>query len=135
MAKTGEIVRYLDDLLRIAEIKDYTSNGLQVEGCAEVETVGFAVDSCEAVFEALSDCQMIVCHHGLWWPSVERMVGIEVWFAYRTMSIGLPFFLRENSLSSMSMSSISYSSSMILQRDTSPTFMSVTSSPEESTIL
>ncbi|MBQ7568210.1 Nif3-like dinuclear metal center hexameric protein [bacterium] len=77
MAETGQIVRYLNDLLRISEFKDYTSNGLQVEGADEVQKIGFAVDPCLEAFEALSDCQMIVTHHGLWWPSVERVVGRE----------------------------------------------------------
>lgn len=71
MAKTGEVVRYLNDFLRIAEFKDFTHNGLQVEGCPEVERVGFAVDACLETFEQLQDCQMIVVHHGLWWPSVD----------------------------------------------------------------
>lgn len=74
---TFEIVRYLDDLLRKGEFKDYTSNGLQVEGAAQVTRVGFAVDACVATFEALQDCQMIVVHHGLWWPSVERLAGAD----------------------------------------------------------
>lgn len=76
-APTFEIVRYLDDLLRKGEFKDYTSNGLQVEGVDQVSRVGFAVDACVATFEALQDCQMIVVHHGLWWPSVERLAGAD----------------------------------------------------------
>lgn len=77
MAKTGEIVRYLNDLLRLAEFKDYTHNGLQVEGCPEVEHIGFAVDACAETFEQLQDCQMIVVHHGLWWPAVECVTNEE----------------------------------------------------------
>ena len=74
-AATFEVVRYLDDLLRKAEFQDFTANGLQVEGAGEISRVGMAVDACMATFEALQDCQMIVVHHGLWWPSVDRMVG------------------------------------------------------------
>lgn len=77
MARTFEIVRYLDDLLRIKEFKDHTANGLQVEGSPEVSRVGFAVDACLWAFEALEDCQMIVVHHGLWWPSVDRLAGAD----------------------------------------------------------
>ncbi|MDO5295773.1 MAG: Nif3-like dinuclear metal center hexameric protein [bacterium] len=75
MAIRGEIVRYLNDLLRCSEFKDYTSNGLQIEGAEEVQKIGFAVDPCLQVFEELADCQMIVTHHGLWWPSTDRLVG------------------------------------------------------------
>jgi dinuclear metal center YbgI/SA1388 family protein len=71
----GELVAYLDDLLRIREFRDHTSNGLQVEGVPQVERVGFAVDACLQSFEALSDCQMIVVHHGLFWPSIDRVTG------------------------------------------------------------
>lgn len=74
-AAAFEIVRYLDDLLRRSEFKDFTYNGLQVEGAPEVTRVGLAVDACAETFEALADCQMIVVHHGLWWPSVERVAG------------------------------------------------------------
>lgn len=76
-APAFEIVRYLDDLLRKSEFKDYTANGLQVEGTEEVSRVGFAVDACLATFEALADCEMIVVHHGLWWPSMDRLAGAD----------------------------------------------------------
>ncbi len=76
-AATFEVVRYLDDLMRKAEFQDFTTNGLQVEGVGEVSRVGMAVDACMASFEALQDCQMIVVHHGLWWPSVDRLVGAD----------------------------------------------------------
>ena len=75
MANRDEIVRYLNDLLRCSEFKDFTSNGLQIEGAEDVRKIGFAVDPCLQVFEELGDCQMIVTHHGLWWPSTDRIVG------------------------------------------------------------
>ena len=53
MLRTSELVRYLSDLLRIKEFKDFTSNGIQVEGAEEVKKVGFAVDACLSTFEAL----------------------------------------------------------------------------------
>lgn len=77
MASRLEIVRFLDDLTRKDEFKDYTNNGLQVEGCEEVNKIGFAVDACLQTFEELQDCQMIVCHHGMWWPAMERCAGTE----------------------------------------------------------
>ena len=76
-AATCEVVSYLNSLLRKDEFKDYTYDGLQVEGAAEVSRIGFAVDSSLAAFEALRDCQMIVVHHGLMWPSINRVAGID----------------------------------------------------------
>jgi dinuclear metal center YbgI/SA1388 family protein len=74
---TFEVVRYLDDLLRKDEFKDYTHNGLQVEGACEISRVGVAVDACMATFEELADCGLILVHHGLWWPSVERVTAAD----------------------------------------------------------
>ena len=56
MASRDDIVDFLDQVLEVGEVKDpYCPNGLQVEGCEEVERVGFAVDACQQSFEALQD--------------------------------------------------------------------------------
>lgn len=76
MAKRDDIVHFLDQVLEVKDVKDpYCPNGLQVEGCDEVEKIGFAVDACQQTFEALSDCHMIITHHGLFWPSVKNIKG------------------------------------------------------------
>lgn len=76
MANRDEIVHFLDQVLEVDEVKDpYCPNGLQVEGTEEVQRVGFAVDACIQTFEALSDCDMIVTHHGLFWPSIKSIRG------------------------------------------------------------
>ena len=76
MASRDDIVDFLDQVLEVGEVKDpYCPNGLQVEGCEEVERVGFAVDACQQSFEALGDCQMIITHHGLFWPSIKSVKG------------------------------------------------------------
>lgn len=77
MTTCARIAAWLDDLLRIGEFQDHTANGLQVEGRRPVERVGFAVDACLAAFEGLADCQLVVTHHGLFWPSVERIAGVD----------------------------------------------------------
>lgn len=70
------MVDFLDQVLEVDTVKDpYCPNGLQVEGCEEVERVGFAVDACLQSFEALADCQMIITHHGLFWPSIKSVKG------------------------------------------------------------
>lgn len=76
MARSAEIVSFLDRLLATGEVTDpYCPNGLQVEGVEEVDRVGVCVDACTQTFEALEDCQLLVVHHGLFWPSLSRVVG------------------------------------------------------------
>jgi dinuclear metal center YbgI/SA1388 family protein len=76
MAHRDQIVEFLDQVLEVDEVTDpYCPNGLQVEGTETVEKIGFAVDACQESFEALSDCHMIITHHGLFWPSVKRITG------------------------------------------------------------
>ena len=77
MVQRAELVRYLSDILRISEFKDFTYNGLQVEGGTEINKVGLAVDASLATFEALADCQLICVHHGLMWPSWDRLQGVN----------------------------------------------------------
>lgn len=75
-ASRDELVAFLDRLLAVEEVPDpYCPNGLQVEGTPDVHTVGFAVDACLQTFEALSDCQLILTHHGLFWPSLRSVTG------------------------------------------------------------
>ncbi len=76
MAELKAIVAYLEDLLRHKEIPDrYCPSGLQVEGAPEVRRIGFCVDACMESFQALGECQMVIVHHGLFWPSVGRITG------------------------------------------------------------
>lgn len=76
MASRYEIVAFLDHELAVNEVPDpYCPNGLQVEGAADVQAVGLAVDACLQTFEALSDCQLILTHHGLFWPSIKSVTG------------------------------------------------------------
>lgn len=76
MARLHDIVHFLDQLLNTVGVAEpYGTNGLQVEACQEVERIGFAVDACQQSFEALADCQLIVVHHGLFWPKLARLTG------------------------------------------------------------
>lgn len=76
MASRREIVAFLDQELAVGEVPDpYCPNGLQVEGADQVERIGLAVDACQQTFEALVDCQMIITHHGLFWPSLKSVTG------------------------------------------------------------
>lgn len=72
-----ELVRYLDEYLDIHATPDASLNGLQVEGKDMVQTLGLAVDACEAVFSlALQEkVDFLIVHHGLFWGSPEPLTG------------------------------------------------------------
>ena len=76
MAQLSDIVSFLDELLETDKVPEkYGTNGLQVEGPEDVRSVGFCVDACLETFDLLQDCQLIVVHHGLFWPSLNRITG------------------------------------------------------------
>jgi dinuclear metal center YbgI/SA1388 family protein len=77
---TGEIADFLNELLAVADVPDkYTHNGLQVCAGRErpVTKVGFAVDACRETFQmaAAEKCDLLVVHHGLFWPSIQAVDG------------------------------------------------------------
>jgi dinuclear metal center YbgI/SA1388 family protein len=75
--KRDELTAYLDDYLRVKEIKDSSQNGLQVEGPEEVSRVAFAVDGSQSAFEraVALGAQLLVVHHGVLWSQPFRLVG------------------------------------------------------------
>ncbi|MBP7686944.1 MAG: Nif3-like dinuclear metal center hexameric protein [Thermoflexales bacterium] len=75
--RTIELITYLNDYLRLSEHEDRSNNGLQVEGAGSVTKVAFAVDACQAAFEAARDAgaQLLITHHGLFWSEVKLLTG------------------------------------------------------------
>ncbi len=71
------LVSYLDGYLRVTEAKDWSENGLQVEGGAEVGSLALAVDASYAAIEGAvaAGAQMLIVHHGLFWGKPLRIVG------------------------------------------------------------
>ena len=71
------LVSYLNDYLRIKDIKDKSQNGLTIEGPDEVSKIAFAVDSCLASFEQAiqAGAQLLIVHHGLFWNRPYLLVG------------------------------------------------------------
>ncbi|MGI8845798.1 MAG: Nif3-like dinuclear metal center hexameric protein [Thermoleophilaceae bacterium] len=67
MASRDAIVAHLDELLDAAGFDDYTPNGLQVPGAAEVDMVVTGVSPGVELFERAAElgAQMVICHHGL----------------------------------------------------------------------
>jgi dinuclear metal center YbgI/SA1388 family protein len=73
-----ELNRYLADLLEVARFRDYSPNGLQVEGCAEVCRIVTGVTASADLIDAAvaADAHAIVVHHGYFWRGEDpRLVG------------------------------------------------------------
>ena len=67
--KLAELTGFLDDYLKIADYKDRSNNGLQVQGNPEVTKVAFAMDACLASIKGAVNygAQLLIVHHGLFW--------------------------------------------------------------------
>lgn len=79
MATLNEVVHYLDDELRTAEILDYDGalNGLQLGNSGQVTRLAAAVDcSSKTVAGALREgADLLLVHHGMFWGGAQRIVG------------------------------------------------------------
>lgn len=71
------IVAWLDEYLEVGAWRDKALNGLQVEGSETVTTVATAVDAALATFAMAKEAgaELLLVHHGLFWGSVEPVVG------------------------------------------------------------
>ena len=72
-----ELVRWLDDYLRIRAFPDKSNNGLQVEGREEIRRVAVAVDSSLRTIEEAVDAgaDILITHHGLFWSQPLMLTG------------------------------------------------------------
>jgi len=76
----SEIMYYLDSVLNFKEIRDdYTDNGLQVEGKKNIFKIAFSVDATSITIQKAIDnsCDMLICHHGIFWPSINSITGVQ----------------------------------------------------------
>jgi dinuclear metal center YbgI/SA1388 family protein len=73
--KRKDLVDYLDEYLRIEEIRDYGPQGLQVEGREEVNRIVGMVDAqLPCVAEALQrNADMLLVHHGIFWGAPKLL--------------------------------------------------------------
>ena len=73
--KRNELTQYLNTYLRIDDFKDYSSNGLQVEGKNEIRKIVTGVSANVELFEKAIklNADAIIVHHGIIWDS-ERPV-------------------------------------------------------------
>jgi dinuclear metal center YbgI/SA1388 family protein len=76
----AELDAYLDQYLDVAKFRDYSPNGLQVEGKAAVERIVTGVTASleliERAIEARADAVLV--HHGYFWRGEDpRIVGVR----------------------------------------------------------
>ncbi|MDZ7373803.1 MAG: Nif3-like dinuclear metal center hexameric protein [candidate division KSB1 bacterium] len=69
----NDLLQYLDDLLKVREIQDYSLNGLQVEGRAEIRRIVLGVSACAELFQfaAQTRADAVLVHHGLFWQGQD----------------------------------------------------------------
>jgi dinuclear metal center YbgI/SA1388 family protein len=79
MPTLSEIVEYTNDYLRVWEIEDWPNalNGLQIENSGRVTKIGAAVDVSSRVLAAAAkkDVDLLIVHHGLFWPGLQPVAG------------------------------------------------------------
>lgn len=78
--KLTKLLDYTQQLLQVDRFRDYSPNGLQVEGRAEIQTIVSGVTASMALLEAAHEAEadMILVHHGYFWRGEElRVTGIK----------------------------------------------------------
>jgi dinuclear metal center YbgI/SA1388 family protein len=79
-ADLKDLVAYCDDYLDIDAVGDFTVNGLQVEGRAEVNRIVSGVTACQALLdEAVAEgADLVLVHHGYFWKGEDpALVGMK----------------------------------------------------------
>jgi len=80
MVQITELVSYTDNLLEISKFKDYCPNGLQVEGCHEINSIISGVTASAALLDVAIEKEVdaIIVHHGYFWKNEDmRIIGIK----------------------------------------------------------
>lgn len=74
------LVAYLNDLLQVSQYQDYAPNGLQVQGCEQIERIVCGVTASQALIDAAIDlnADAIIVHHGYFWKNEPlTLTGIK----------------------------------------------------------
>jgi dinuclear metal center YbgI/SA1388 family protein len=71
-----ELVGYLEEYLRVGDVRDYGPQGLQVEGRPEVRKIVTSVSASVELFEraVAAGADAILVHHGILWDREPRVV-------------------------------------------------------------
>jgi len=77
MVQRDDVMKHLDVLLEIEGVDDYCPNGLQVQGCAEVERIATGVTASLAFIEeaVAAGAQLLVVHHGILWRGQSHVLS------------------------------------------------------------
>jgi dinuclear metal center YbgI/SA1388 family protein len=77
MAQLKQVTGFLDRELKIADFKDSSNNGLQVENSGRVDRICCGVDASMEFFEeaAKRHAGLLICHHGLSWGDSLKYVA------------------------------------------------------------
>ncbi|MCC4115100.1 Nif3-like dinuclear metal center hexameric protein [Aromatoleum toluclasticum] len=76
----AELQAHLDELLEVPRFRDYSPNGLQVEGRAEVHRVLCGVTASQALLDRAVEegVDAVIVHHGWFWRGEDgRITGIR----------------------------------------------------------
>lgn len=80
MIKRDALLVALDTELQTARFKDYSPNGLQVEGREQIRRIVTGVTACQALLDAalVEEADAVLVHHGYFWRGEdERIRGIK----------------------------------------------------------
>ncbi len=71
------LVSFIDSMLKTSHYKDYSCNGLQVQGTPTIKKIALLVDaSLQGYRLALKkQCQLIAVHHGIIWDGIRSVSG------------------------------------------------------------
>ena len=96
MATITEIASHLDELLKTAEIPDYSNalNGIQVETDAEITKVAAAVDARErTIARAIEEgANLLIVHHGMFWGGLQPLRGPNLRRVHSLISSNLALY-------------------------------------------
>ncbi|MBI2022573.1 Nif3-like dinuclear metal center hexameric protein [Candidatus Daviesbacteria bacterium] len=69
--KRDDLVKWLDEYLKINEVEDGSWNGLQAEGSIEVKKIALGVDAGLDLFKKAAEdkTDLIIVHHGMFWKN------------------------------------------------------------------
>lgn len=74
--KRDELLNYLEDYLKCSQFKDFTINGMQVEGKEEISRVVTAVTASAAAVDYACDvgADALLVHHGYFWKGEQQQI-------------------------------------------------------------
>lgn len=74
--KISDLLDYTGQLLQVERFRDYSPNGLQVEGKAQVETIVSGVTASLALLQRAAElnADLVLVHHGYFWKGEDARI-------------------------------------------------------------